>query len=110
MAIVSVGVLTPHSVFHEYGLLTREEIGSLEAAGAVGDVLCHFVNEGGEIVRHPVNDRVVAVNPLDLRSSRNVVLVSGGWHKLRVVKAALQLLQPSALIVNEVVAERLASA
>lgn len=110
MAIVSVGALTPHSVFYEYGLLSREEIASLEAAGAVGDVLCHFVNEGGEIVRHPVNDRVVAINPLDLRASRNVVLVSGGWHKLRVVKAALQLLRPTALIINETVAERLAAA
>lgn len=110
MAIVSAGALTPHSDFYEYGLLTREEIASLEAVGAVGDVLCHFVNEEGEILRHPVNDRVVAVNPLDLRSSRNVVLVSGGWHKLRVIKAALQLLRPSALIVNELVAERLASA
>ena len=36
--------------------LTREEIASLDAAGAVGDVLCHFINEDGELVDHPVND------------------------------------------------------
>lgn len=108
MAIVSVGALTPHSVFYEYGLLSREEIASLESAGAVGDVLCHFIDEDGEVIRHPVNDRVVAVSPLDLRATRDVILVSGGWHKLKAITAALKLLRPSVLIVNERVAERLA--
>ena len=109
MAVVSVGALTPQSAFYEYGLLTRDEIASLEAAGAIGDVLCHFVNEDGEVVRHPVNDRVMAVNPVDLRSARDVILVSGGWHKLKIVTASLRLLKPSVLIVNELVAERLAA-
>lgn len=109
MAIVSVGALTPQSAFYEYGLLTRAEIASLESAGAVGDVLCHFVDEEGRIVPHPVNDRVLAVNPADLRGTRNVVLVSGGWHKLKVIRAALKLLKPTVLIVNELAAQRLAS-
>lgn len=110
MAIVSVGALTPHSVFYEYGLLSREEIASLEAAGAVGDVLCHFIDENGELISHPVNDRVVAVNPVDLRATRDVILVSGGWQKLKAITAAMKLLRPSVLIVNELVAERLSFA
>lgn len=109
MAIVSVGDLTPHSVFSEYGLLTREEIASLEAAGAVGDVLCHFIDAEGNLVDHPVNERVLAVNPLDLRGTRNIVLASGGWHKLTTIRGALKLLRPTVLIVNELVAERLAT-
>jgi DNA-binding transcriptional regulator LsrR (DeoR family) len=109
MAILSVGDLTPHSVFSEYGLLTREEIASLEAAGAVGDVLCHFIDAEGNLVDHPVNQRVLAVNPLDLRGIRNIVLASGGWHKLTTIRGALKLLRPTVLIVNELVAERLAT-
>ena len=108
MAIVSVGDLTPHSVFREYGLLTSEELASLERAGAIGDVLCHFVDADGTIVDHPVNRRVLAVNPLDLRGTRNIILASGGWHKCGVIRAALKLLQPRVLIVDELVAERLA--
>ena len=108
MAIVSVGDLTPHSVFREYGLLTSEEQASLESAGAIGDVLCHFVDADGHIVDHPVNRRVLAVNPLDLRGTRNIVLASGGWHKLGVIRAALKMLLPTVLIVDELVAERLA--
>ena len=53
MAVVSVGDLTPHSVFSEYGLLTRDEIASLEAAGAVGDLLCHFIDAEGNVIDHP---------------------------------------------------------
>ena len=109
MSIVSVGDLTPHSVFREYGLLTSDELASLERAGAIGDVLCHFVDAEGNIVDHPVNRRVLAVNPLDLRGTRNIVLASGGWHKLGVIRAALKMLQPTVLIVDELVADRLAT-
>ena len=108
MAVVSVGDLTPHSVFRDYGLLTPAELESLESAGAIGDVLCHFVDAEGNIVDHPVNRRVLAVDPLDLRGARNLVLASGGWMKLAVIRAALKLLHPKVLIVDELVAERLA--
>ena len=109
MAIVSVGDLTPHSVFREYGLLTSEELASLERAGAIGDLLCHFVDAEGNVVEHPVNKRVLAVNPLDLRGTRKIVLASGGWHKLGVIRAGLKMLQPTVLITDELVAERLAT-
>ena len=107
MAIVSVGALTPNSAFVEYGLLSKDEMASLEAAGAVGDVLCHFVDEEGNVISHPVNDRVVAVNPEHLSVAKNMVLASGGSHKFKIVRAAIKLLRPKVLIVNEKVAEQL---
>ena len=90
MAIVSVGALTPNSAFVEYGLLSKDEMASLEAAGAVGDVLCHFVDEEGNVISHPVNDRVVAVNPEHLSVAKNMVLASGGSHKFKIVRAAIK--------------------
>ena len=107
MAIVSVGALAPHSAFVEYGLLSKDEMSSLHAAGAVGDVLCHFVNEEGNVIHHPVNDRVMSINPEQLNAARNMVLVSGGSHKFKIVRAAIKLLRPKVLIVNERVAEHL---
>ena len=107
MAIVSVGALAPHSAFVEYGLLSKDEMSSLHAAGAVGDVLCHFVDEEGNVIRHPVNDRVMSINPEQLNAARNMVLVSGGSHKFKIVRAAIKLLRPKVLIVNERVAEHL---
>ena len=63
----------------------------------------------GEIVRHEVNDRVLAIHPHDLRNARNLVLASGGWQKVAVIRAALRMLRPAVLITDETVAERLAS-
>lgn len=84
MAIVSVGALTPHSDFYEYGLLTRREIASLEAAGAVGDVLCHFFDEEGRILDHPVNERVVAVAPEEPRER-----AISSWCRVAVTNSKL---------------------
>lgn len=107
MAVISVGDLTPHSVFREYGLLSADELASLEEAGAIGDVLCHFIDAAGEVVDHQVNRRVLAVHPADLRGARNLVLASGGWQKHAVIRASLASLRPHVLIVDELVADRL---
>ena len=108
LAIVSVGDLTPESVFARYELLTQAEIASLRRAGAVGDVLCRFIDAEGRVIDHPVNDRVLAVEPRDLRGAHDLVLASGGAHKAEVLRAALRMLRPGVLITNEAVADRLA--
>ncbi len=107
IAIVSVGDLTPHSIFVEYGLLSSEQIASLEKAGAVGDLLCRFIDAKGDLVDHPINDCVLAAHPEDIRSAREIVLASGGWQKVTVIRAAMHRLRPHVLITDETVAERL---
>lgn len=109
VAVVSASDLSPNSTILEYGLLNQDEVTSLQRAGAVGDVLCHFINAEGELVDHPINERVVAVHPHDLRSARNLVLASGGWQKVAAIRAALKLLRPGTFITDETVAERLAA-
>ncbi len=109
LAIVSVGDLSPFSTVSEYVLLERDDFTALQAAGAVGDVLCRFIDAEGNIVPHPINDRVVAVDPIDLRGARKLVLASGGWQKYGVIRGALKLLKPHVLVTDENVAERLAA-
>lgn len=109
LAVVSVGDLSPDSIFTRYGLLTHEEIISLERAGAIGDVLCRFIDAEGRVIDHPVNDRVLAVHPHDLAGAREVILASGGWSKLTAIRAAIKLLRPRVLITDSIVAERIVS-
>jgi len=109
MAVLSLGDLTPHSVFSAYDLLSSDEIASLGNAGVVGDILCQFVNAEGEVVDHPVNDRVVSLKPEGIREARRIVIASGGWNKVTIMRAALKCLSPSVVITDEVVAERLAA-
>ncbi len=107
LAILSVGDLSPFSTVSEYFLLERDELAALQAAGAVGDVLCRFIDADGNIIDHPVNERVVAVDPRDLRGARKLVLASGGWQKYEVIRGAMRLLKPHVLITDELVGERL---
>lgn len=107
VAIVSVGDLSPTSTFANYGLLDKDEMISLQRAGAVGDILCRFINEDGEVIDHDLNSRVVSIDPRTLRSARRIVLASGGWHKLAGFRAAMKLLSPHVIITDEQIAERL---
>lgn len=109
LAILSVGDLSPVSTFSEYVLLERGEFAALQAAGAVGDVLCRFIDADGNVLDHDLNKRVIAVDPRDLSTARKIVLASGGWQKYGVIRGALRLLKPHVLVTDERVAERLAS-
>ena len=107
LAVLSVGDLSPVSTFSEYVLLEREEFAALQAAGAVGDVLCRFIDIDGNIIDHELNKRVIAVDPQELQGARKIVLASGGWQKYGVIRGALRLLNPHVLVTDELVAERL---
>ena len=109
LALLSVGELSPLSTVSEYGLLERDELAALERQGAVGDILCRFIDIEGNIINHPVNERVIAVDPRDLKGARKLVLASGGWQKYAVIRGAMKLLRPHVLVTDALVAERLAA-
>ena len=107
LAIVSVGDLSPNSTMSTYGLLEREDLAALARAGAVGDILCRFIDASGQVIAHPLNERVISAEPQMLHSARRIILASGGWEKAAAVKSALLLLEPEVLITDVEVAETL---
>ncbi len=107
LALVSVGELAPGSTLMRLGLVTRDDLVSLARAGAVADVLCRFIDRDGRVVDHPLNRRVVAVDPRQLRGTPKLVLASGGWRKLDALRAAIALLSPTVLITDQQAAEGL---
>lgn len=107
IAIVTAGDLSPYSTVSQFFILEREDIASLQAAGAIGHVLCRFIDAHGNVIDHPINDRVLAIDPRDLVATEKRVLASGGWQKYDVICAAMKLLKPHVLVTDETVAERL---
>ena len=107
LAVVTAGDLSPYSTVSQLSILEREDIASLQAAGAVGHVLFHFIDANGRVIDHPINDRVMAIDPRELGATRKIVLASGGWRKYDAVRAAVKLLKPHVLVTDESVAERL---
>jgi DNA-binding transcriptional regulator LsrR (DeoR family) len=101
LALVSVGDVSEEATLFRQGLLPRSALASLQAAGAVGDVLCHFIDAEGKVVDHPVNRRVVAVDLDDLRRVPRIVVAAGGRRKVAAIRAALKGTGAGVLITDE---------
>jgi len=107
LALVSVGDVSKEATLFREGLLPRSQLSSLRNAGAVGDVLCHFIDTEGRIVDHPASQRVIAVGLPDLRRVPKIVIASGGRRKVGAIRAALKAIAVSVLITDEAAARGL---
>jgi DNA-binding transcriptional regulator LsrR (DeoR family) len=107
LALLTVGDLTPRSLMIEMNLISPTEVRELESAGAVGDLLGHFLDQQGREVDHPINRRVIALDLKDLASIKKVILVAGGLYKLDIIRAVLQRKLVQVLITDEVTAKAL---
>ena len=107
LALVSVGDVSEEATLFREGLLPRSTLASLQAAGAVGDVLCHFIDAEGNVVDHPVNRRVVAIDLEDLRRVPKIVVAAGGRRKVAAIRAALKATGAGVLITEESAAKGL---
>lgn len=101
LAVVSVGSLAPGSTMRNLGLLTENEIASLNAAGAVGDLLGHWIDARGQVIDHPLNRRVVGLPPGDLARLPVAALASGGPTKAQAIRGALLGRYCNVLITDE---------
>ncbi|TIT92016.1 MAG: sugar-binding transcriptional regulator, partial [Mesorhizobium sp.] len=101
IAVLSVGSFSSDSPIANYGFIKPSELEELQAAGAVGDILCHFIDAEGRTVDHEVNRRVCAYPLGDLSDIPTTILVSGGQEKIAVMRAALANTKVSVLITDE---------
>jgi DNA-binding transcriptional regulator LsrR (DeoR family) len=107
IALLSVGSVGAEASIFRRGILSRAEMESLAQAGAVGDVLCHFVDASGRVLDHPVNQRVMAISPVDIREVESVVISSGGRHKAQAIRAGIAATRASVLITDTAAAKAL---
>jgi DNA-binding transcriptional regulator LsrR (DeoR family) len=107
LAVLGVGNISPHSTVAQFFVLDREDLSHLQARGAVGEVLCRFIDTNGKIIDHPLNDRVLAIDPRELATTKKIVLAAGGWDKYEIICAAMKLIKPHVLVTDESVAERI---
>jgi DNA-binding transcriptional regulator LsrR (DeoR family) len=101
VAAISVGDMSANATLFRSGVLSEAERKELRAAGAIGDILCHFVDAEGRLVDHPVNSRVMAFDPMGLRKIPNVVIVAGGLSKIDIIVTAVRLTGAKTLITDE---------
>jgi DNA-binding transcriptional regulator LsrR (DeoR family) len=90
LAFLSVGELTPTCTMTRVGLVSRAEVDTLLAAGAVGDICAHWIDNQGRLVDHPLNSRVMALSPEKLNSIPCVVIASGGRTKSAALRGVMK--------------------
>ncbi len=89
VALVSCGDMSSRSQLIQTPTVS-ENLDTLLKAGAVGDLLGVFLDQGGLPIDHPLNERVLSLSPEKLKSVRHTVLASGGLNKVDMIRAILR--------------------
>lgn len=103
LALFGVGTLTLEdcTLYHD-GFFSKEQVGDLTTAGAVGDICCIFLNGRGEIVETPLTRRVVTIEHETLLGIPTKIGVAGGHTKIAPMLAAICGGLINALVTDEV--------
>ncbi|MFJ8600702.1 sugar-binding transcriptional regulator [Streptomyces shenzhenensis] len=105
--LFSPGGIGADSVLVSSGYLTADDLASLAAAGAVGDVAGRFIDARGAIVDRPLDDRTLGL-PLDhLRNTAVSVAVVSGTAKHAVCAAVVSSGLCNTLVTDHLTASHL---
>ena len=90
MALVGIGQYPDRErLEHSYYHFPDSVIEELLAAEVVGDICGNFYNIQGEICRTELSDRIVSINPQNLRQCKNAIAIAGGSEKVDSIRGAL---------------------
>jgi DNA-binding transcriptional regulator LsrR (DeoR family) len=99
--VLGIGSISSDVIFVKTGLIASDELGSLRAIGAVGDICGNFFDARGKACPGPFQDRVVGIRLADLRRARFVVTCATGPEKVQAIAGSLEGRLTSALVTDE---------
>lgn len=109
VAVFSLGAISEESVLVESGYLDRDEISALVGAGAVGDVLSHFIAADGRLVDAQLEARTLGLELEALPRKRRTIGVAAGVEKTAITRAAVLGGYVNCLVIDEAIAQALLS-
>ncbi|NOZ31702.1 MAG: sugar-binding transcriptional regulator [Alphaproteobacteria bacterium] len=89
------------------GLPSEFTAQELIEAGAVGDVLGYMLDEDGNLIDHPINERLIGIELEDLRAIPDTILAAGGAHKVPIMRGFLGKGYVNTLVTDEQTARAL---
>ncbi|ALN72434.1 sugar-binding transcriptional regulator [Aureimonas sp. AU20] len=107
MVVLSVGGIECGATTYRTGYIAESDRQSLQKAGAVGDLLFHFLDRAGELVDHPINSRIMSADMSAIRRAGKRVIASGGADKIDILRASLAFVRPTVLVTDELTAASL---
>jgi DNA-binding transcriptional regulator LsrR (DeoR family) len=97
--LISVGEMTETAILRQQDMISKDELGSLRALGAVADTLGVFIDAEGQLIPHPVTQRALAI-PFERLHGRDVVLLAAGTEKADATIALLRTGVVKGLIID----------
>ncbi|GGA94478.1 DNA-binding transcriptional regulator [Brucella endophytica] len=92
LAIIGIGAVEPSELLARSGnVFSRQEMGMLHDAGAVGEISFRFYDKDGKPVETPLNERVIGISLEDLRKADRVMALAGGESKTQAIAGALKM-------------------
>jgi DNA-binding transcriptional regulator LsrR (DeoR family) len=104
--IVGIGEADAASFIASGGMIDDEDMTGLQRAGAAGEVLGHYFDSNGKVLRNGVSERALAPTMDELKAHR-IVALAGGISKIQAIRSVLASGFLFGLISDEATARRL---
>jgi DNA-binding transcriptional regulator LsrR (DeoR family) len=110
LAMVGIGSMEPSRLLASSGnVFSPEERQELSRLGAIGDICFRFFNSHGDVIKSPLMQRIIGIEPASLKRAGRVIGVAGGRKKIEAIRAALLGNWVDVLITDRRSAEALAA-
>ncbi|MFP4589732.1 MAG: sugar-binding transcriptional regulator [Candidatus Acetothermia bacterium] len=91
LLIVGLGPVSERATLYNLGYISNDDLETLQAQGAVGDILGRYFDENGELVDLGLHERVIASSFKQIRDGKgDLIVVGGGDFKLDAMRGALK--------------------
>lgn len=107
MTIVGIGSMDDDATILKSAILSHNDFLLLNMKGAVGDIICHFLDKDGNVVDTDIDSKLISVPLSVLNKLDNVIGVAAGAKKVAAINAALKGGYLDILITDENTAELL---
>lgn len=109
IAVFTVGPATDMSSIFHLGYYINDREQAYIEENAVGDVVSRFYDVHGNICDESIDARTVGIELKDLKAKDKRILVAGGSHKIKAIRAALQGKFANSLVTDQYTAKALLS-
>ncbi|MCY4334167.1 MAG: sugar-binding transcriptional regulator [Litoreibacter sp.] len=106
LKVVGIGAVAPDTQMVQAGVIGADVVKDINAAGGVGELIGHFFNVDGEVIKTAVSDSVLSVDLEGLRIGR-AIAIAGGEDKVNAIRAILKNGLLDGLITDEYTAKML---
>ena len=105
MAVVSAGDISSASGSLVRHLIDPGDHAELLELGCVADVMSNFLDQNGNLVPHPLNDKIMSVGLDAVRKAGHVVVAGGGVQRAKAILAVTRCTGCNTLITDETTAK-----